>query len=162
MPCPFPLLWPCLLPLLSRFQCQFCALGQFQCQAIAEAVPMVNLNAQIHTFAKYNLQIPNTNAMSISIAMAVPVAMAEPFPRLFPWPMLMPSHCQRCAHGQFQYTDSFILLLNTTYKCLIPMLCLLLLPSWCRCCALGQCWCRAIAKAVPMVNLNTQIHSYFC
>ena len=51
---------------------------------------MVNLNAQIHTFAKYNLQIPNTNAMPISIAVAMAVAMAEPLPKLCPWLMLMP------------------------------------------------------------------------
>ena len=59
--------------------------------AIAEAVPMVNLNAQIHAFAEYNLQIPNTNAVPISISIAVDLAgavaepMPMPMPRLCPW-----------------------------------------------------------------------------
>jgi len=30
----------------------------------------------IHTFAKYNLQMPNINAMPIAIAVAMPVAIA--------------------------------------------------------------------------------------
>jgi len=97
MLCPFPLLWLCPLPLPSRCRC--CALGRCRCRAIAEAVPMVNLNAQIHTFAKYNLQMPDTNAMPISIAVAVAVAMAEPLPKLCPWPMPRLSHCRSCAHG---------------------------------------------------------------
>jgi len=57
--------------------------------AVADAVPLANANAEplprlcswsisihrfIHTFAKYNLQMPNTNAMPISIAVAVAVS----------------------------------------------------------------------------------------
>jgi len=126
---------------------------------LANACPWsISIHKFIYNFAK--LQMPNTNAMPISIAVAVAVPMAEPMPML--------SHCWSCAHGQFQYTDSFILLLNTTYKHLIPMPCpfpllwLWLLPwlSCCRGCALGRCQCWVIAKAVPMVNLNAQIHTF--
>jgi len=80
----------------------------------ANACPWsISIHKFIDTFAK--LQMPNTNAMLISIAVAVAVPVAELMPML--------SHCQSCAHGQSQCTNSFILLLNTTYKCPIPMLC---------------------------------------
>ena len=62
--------------------------------AIANAVPLADADAEplpklcpwsisihrfIHTFAKYNLQMPNTNAMPISIAVVVPSALSKPF-----------------------------------------------------------------------------------
>jgi len=37
----------------------------------------ISIHRFIYTFAKYNLQMPNTNAMPISIAVAVTIAMAE-------------------------------------------------------------------------------------
>jgi len=53
----------------------------------------ISIHKFIHTFAKYNLQIPNTNAVPISIAVAVAVAMAKPLLKLCPWPMPMLSRC---------------------------------------------------------------------
>ena len=37
----------------------------------------------IHSFAQYNIQMPNTNAVTVPIA----VAIAEPLLRLCPWPI---------------------------------------------------------------------------
>jgi len=66
----------------------------------ADAMPLgnacpwsISIHKFIHTFAKYNLQMPNTNAVPISIDVAVPVAVSEPMPMLCPWLMPMPSHC---------------------------------------------------------------------
>jgi len=135
----------CPIPMPCSFHC--CGCGWSRGWADANAKPLlklcpwsISMHKFIHTFAKYNLQIPNTNAV------AVLIAMAEPLLRLLPWLMLMLSHCQSCAHGQSHYTNSFILLLNTTYKCLFPFLWLCTLPwpsrGWG--CALGWCQCRCL------------------
>jgi len=54
---------------------------------VAVVVPIVvacpwpiSMHKFIHTFAKYNLQMPNTNAMPIAISMAVPIAIDEAVP----------------------------------------------------------------------------------
>jgi len=49
----------------------------------------ISIHRFIHTFAKYNLQMPNTGAVPISISVAVTIAMAKPLPTLCPWLMLM-------------------------------------------------------------------------
>jgi len=43
----------------------------------------------IHTFAKYNLQVPDTNTMPTAVA--VPIAIAEPVPLADALPMADPN-----------------------------------------------------------------------
>jgi len=151
----------------------------------ANAMPDSNADACVEmnkwAVAKYNIQLPNTNAMLHANAMpdaeAVPLvnALADTLPmgglnaQIYPYFCLIQhtnaqyQYCG-CAHGQSQYTNSFILLPNTIYKCPIPMpcplpfpwLCLLPFPSHCQGCALGQCFAHGQSQYTNSFILNTQ------
>jgi len=69
----------CLFPLPELL------LSHCHCQAVAKAEPFadaclwpISIHKFIHTFAKYNLQVPDTNAMPVAVAVAIAIAKAVP------------------------------------------------------------------------------------
>jgi len=56
----------------------------------------------IHTFAQYNIQMPNTNAVTVPIA----VAISEPLPRLCPWPISMHKFIHTLAKYNLQMPNT--------------------------------------------------------
>jgi len=61
----------------------------------------ISIHKFIHTFAKYNLQISNTNDVPIAVAKAVPFANAAA--EALPFASALPTHaqyqCCACCHG---------------------------------------------------------------
>ena len=168
--------------------------------ALTNALPMADLNAQIHSYfcsiqhtnaqcqcchcvhccchcwghALGQYQCTNSFIILLNTTYKCPMLMLHllplpwlcplplPLPRLCPLPMPMLCHWPILAHGQSQYINSFILLLNITFKCPIPMPYLFLLPLLLsRLCPLLMPM-PSPCEALPMVNFNTQIHLYFC
>ena len=102
----------------------------------------------IHTFAKYNLQIPNTNAVPISIAVTVPGAIAdavpladadaEPLPKLCPWSISLHKFIYTFVIYNLQMPNTNAVPISISVAVLIAV------ANHGRGCALGQCWCRGL------------------